>query len=292
MSLIQPVTHTEIHGERIPSFEYYEHGLCGVGKNKIPIVNMDPYIDHSMDKELHYECLKGLAITDIKDYKIAEAGGGFPPEEVARLQGHDGWTEVLKNLDQYDVDGLHKKNIIEILESDDIYKRRNLIKYVYYALGANIPWFFVCYLKYGSFLDKTQQNDNWTECAKNFPKLVEYVKSLPFKSIGRVMFFTTYPNTGVTIHRDLPVGEHKDHVINMYFDGGSRPSFVYDEVNKKKIYIDNTAKSYTFNNRDYHGVDPEPVFRYTLRVDGTFTDELCEKLNLEDGYVYHRSYDE
>ena len=63
------------------------------------------------------------------------------------------------------------------------------------------------------------------------------------------------------------------------------------EKKKEKIYLQDGAKSYFFNNRDYHGVDPEPVYRYTLRVDGTFTDELCKELGLENGYTWKWSYE-
>jgi hypothetical protein len=87
------------------------------------------------------------------------------------------------------------------------------------------------------------------------------------------------------------MAEHSDHNINLFFASGSRPSFIWDEKAKKKIYLDSDARSYFFNNRDYHGVDPEPVFRYTLRVDGTFTDELCEQLGLEDGRTWKWSYE-
>ena len=78
----------------------------------------------------------------------------------------------------------------------------------------------------------------------------------------------------------------------MFFDGGWRPSFVWDEKTKEKHHLPSGARSYFFNNRDYHGVDPEPIFKYTLRIDGTFTDEMCEKLGLEDGYTWKWSYED
>jgi len=166
-----------------------------------------------------------------------------------------------------------------------------MYKYAYFAMGAVIPWFFALYLKKNDFNKKTHDLGQWTEAAKLFPNVVDYVNQLPFKTIGRVLFFTTYPNAGVVTHRDSIVTEHSDHNINLFFASGSRPSFVWDEKTKEKKYLDVNARSYFFNNRDYHGVDPEPVFRYTLRVDGTFTDELCDQLGLEDGYTWKWSYE-
>ena len=145
------------------------------------------------------------------------------------------------------------------------------------------------HLKKNSFYEKAV-NGEWTHEAQHFPKLIKYLETLPFKSIGRVLFFTTYPNSGVAIHRDSYVEEHKDHNINLFFTGGDRPSFIWDAKNKEKIYLEKGARSYFFNNRDYHGIDPESSFRYTLRVDGIFTDELQKELGLEDGYVWRWDY--
>lgn len=282
---------TEINGNKFVNFDYEEFGVKGVGKDHRVIIPMDKYIDHSQDKELHLECLKGLALTKLSEYKIAEASGALPPEEVANFQGYDSWTAMLANLEKYDPDGIHLQNIKDLIDVDDPQNRNFVIKYMYFALGAVIPWFFVCYLKYNDFFTKTKTTGDWTPAAKNFPKLVKYLETLPFKQIGRVLFFTTYPNTRVMIHRDAPVMDHKDHNINLFFDGGWRPSFIWDEVKKEKIYLPEGSKSYFFNNRDYHGVDSEPAFRYTLRIDGVFTDELCEELGMEDGYTWRKEYD-
>ena len=82
------------------------------------------------------------------------------------------------------------------------------------------------------------------------------------------------------------VQTHCDQNINLFFEAGWRPSFVWDDVAKKKLYLEQGATSYFFNNRDYHGVDPEPTFRYTLRVDGVFEDWLQDELGLENGTVW------
>lgn len=267
-----------ICGVTIPHFDYDEYGPQGVGKNHTPIVNMDEYVDHSIDEKLHYECLKGLALNE-HNFKMGMFFGALPPEEEKRLNGKS-WTSIAKDLD---LNTGHGKTIKELLEKEKNFK--SVYRYMYFGMNAVIPWFFGLYLKENSFQDKSS-NGQWTEASKDFPMLMEYLESLPFKHIGRVLFFCTYPNAGVAIHRDAMMQDHKDHNINLFFDGGGRPSFIWDEKKKEKIYLDPSAKSYYFNNRDYHGVDPEPNFRYTLRIDGTFTDELCDKLGLEDGYTW------
>lgn len=286
----QKHTIEQIGKVKFAHLDYDEIGVKGVGRNRYPILNMDQYIDHSQDDELHIECCKGLVLS--QNMSMAQVYGSIPPEESERLNGQICWSEMIKNIEKYDPTGVHRKAIEEVVDlSPPGTELPAVYKYAYFAMGAAIPWFFAVYLKYSPFFQKTQENLQWTESAKYFPKLVSYLDTLPFKSIGRVLFFTTYPNAGVMIHRDSSVKEHKDHNINLFFSGGGRPSFVYDEVKKEKIYLEKDARSYFFNNRDYHGVDAEPRFRYTLRIDGTFTDELCKEIGLEDGYTWKWDYE-
>lgn len=286
----QPYYPYKLHEVNIPHFKYEDHGVKGVGKYKTPIISMDPYIDHTQDTELHIECCKGLVLSD--EMKMGMVFGSLPPSEVKRLNGNDCWTQTLSDLKEKDPFGLHKKALEEIIDVSDKNERlRNIYKYCYFALGSAIPWFFAVYLKDVGFVSKTLDGGSWRENAKHFPKLLNYIKTLPFKTVGRVLFFTTYPTAGVIIHRDSIVAEHKDHNINLFFDGGWRPSFIWNESTSEKIYLEKGARSYFFNNRDYHGVDPEPNFRYTLRIDGTFTDDLCDKLGLVNGYTWRWDYE-
>jgi hypothetical protein len=39
-----------------------------------------------------------------------------------------------------------------------------------------------------------------------------------------------------------------------------------------------TAPIYWFNDMDYHGVEPDPFFRYSVRVDGIFTPAFLKDL--------------
>jgi hypothetical protein len=287
--LNQQHTQKRIAGQNIISYPYKEYGIKGVGRGRLPIVSMDQYIDHSQDDLLHIECCKGLAVCN--DYKMGMVYGGLPPEEIARFNNNNCWSEILHAIDHHDPSGVHKRALEEVADMSPGLEQQAMYKYAYFALGAVIPWFFACYLKKNGFFEKTADTGVWTESAKHFPNVVKYLDTLPFKNIGRVLFFTTYPNAGVVTHRDSVVAEHKDHNINLFFSSGSRPSFIWDEKLKKKIYLEKDARSYFFNNRDYHGVDAEPVFRYTLRVDGTFTDELCQQLGLDDGYTWKWDYE-
>ena len=282
------LTKTNVSGKDFFSFDYEELGLNSVGRNRLPVVNMDKYIDHSKDNELHIESCIGLATVD--NYKMGTFIGAVPDFEKQR-QGKECWSEILMHLDQYDQTGVHRKAIDQILgrTGRGIEGMKATYRYMYFAMDAFIPWYFTVYLKKSSFENKGT-NMEWLPDADHFPKVKEYIETLPFDKIGRVLFFTTAPDSPVVAHRDHPVAEHQDHNINLFFSGGTRKSYVWDEQKNEKIYIPKDCRSYFFNNRDYHGVDADPKFRYTLRVDGTFTQEVQEQLGLEDGYTFKWDY--
>jgi hypothetical protein len=289
MEINHQVKNLSIGKFRLQYHEYEEYGVMGVGKDRKPYINMDPYIDHSMDDEIHQEMCMGLSM--IKCYDIGRCNSGLPPPEVEKYSGNDCLAITLSRLNEIDPTGVHRRNIETIANSLDKEEEihQAVYKYCYFALGSVIPWFFVLYLKYSPFYEKTKDDGVFTDNAKHFPKLLKYIDSLPFRHVGRIKIFTTYPNTSVMIHRDGPVRLHKDHNINLFFSGG-RPAFVYDERKKEKIYLEKGCKSYFFNNRDFHGVDSEPVFRYTVRVDGVFSPEMEKKLGLVDGFTWCSDY--
>jgi hypothetical protein len=284
------LTKTSVAGKDFFSFPYEEIGIQGVGRRRRPIVNMDEFIDHSRDEELHIESCKGLAL--VESFTMGTFIGDIPPFEKENI-GKECWSEMLMHLEQHDPTGIHRKAIGELLDTTGrgISGMKAVYKYMYFAMNALMPWFFTVYLKKSSFQDKTLGTD-WLPAAAHFPKIKEYVESLPFAQIGRVLFFTTAPGMPVPAHRDHPMAEHKDHNINLFFSSGSRKSFVWNEQKNEKRYLSQDCRSYFFNNRDYHGVDKDANFRYTLRVDGTFTQEVQSQLELEDGYTFKWSYTE
>lgn len=266
--------------------EYKEYGIKGVGTDGVPIVNMDPYIDHSMDDELHIEVCKGMALS--KNYDLGRCNGAIAPFEREKYNA-DCLAITLSKIEELENSSVHIGALHEIVnkrQHESIHDLHQAVyRYCYYALNSIIPWFYVLYLKKSSFFEKNNDGGTWTNDSKHFPKLLKYIDSLPFKHVGRVKIFTSYPGAGVICHRDGVVQAHRDHSINLFFLG-YRPTYVWDEITKKKTFLEKGAKSYFFNNRDFHGVEAESVFRYTVRVDGEFTDELQKELKLDNGYTW------
>jgi hypothetical protein len=63
---------------------------------------------------------------------------------------------------------------------------------------------------------------------------------------------------------------------------------MYDEITKEKIYT--SSRAYMFNESDCHGVDAEEENNFTIRIDGTFQDHVCEKLGFVEGQVFSLKY--
>ena len=255
-------------------FEYEKFPIIGVGRDKLPIVSMDKYINNSNNMEVFFEICKSLAILS-SDRKMGMISGTLHPSE--REKGHINFTEMLNNMDYYDPTGIHSENIKDLESKTE--DSRSIYTYMYFAMGAHIPWYFNYYVLYNSFRTKIYKLNDYNDInKKHFPKLIQFVENLPMK-VGRLVIFTTYPGVAVPTHRDSHVVEHTDHNINLFFNKW-RPTFVYDDINNKKIYLTEGSTSYTFNNRYYHGVDSESSFRFTVRVDGQFDEKIINELKL------------
>lgn len=116
-----------------------------------------------------------------------------------------------------------------------------------------------------------------TKQYENFkPFLDPWLKSLPFKEYGRVIFFITFANREAAAHRDLE---------STYYVP-PRNEFIWIPLTQKKFYIltSENEKVYPedkiiwFNSTDYHGVDPLPHEQISLRIDGIFTDEFRKEI--------------
>ena len=118
------VDEINIHGVEWYHWDFQRIGMKGVGKNQAPIINMDKYIDHSMDEELHNECCVGITLCE--DIKMGQFVGSIPPFELKKY-GIDNWTHVIKYLDKYET------------EFDDIFKVDTFI----IPVNCGFVWFTV-----------------------------------------------------------------------------------------------------------------------------------------------------
>jgi hypothetical protein len=115
---------------------------------------------------------------------------------------------------------------------------------------------------------------SWTRLARTFfPKTIAFVERLPFASIGRCNVMGLSANDHGTVHRDgVPEEKPKvDHFVTIC-PAADKRLFLWDEDKKEKTHV--RGRAYWFNDSDWHGVEADPFFRYSIRVDGVFRPEL------------------
>lgn len=157
---------------------------------------------------------------------------------------------------------------------------RAQMRYLELRHGVYFPW-KVCY----HFLE----NDRWEdknsgagkafapEARRVFPKTVAFLEGLPFREIGRSVLFGIQPNDHAPDHRDTEPGSKLaiDHSITLCPRADKR-FYLRDTTGQRQFFVGERA--YWFNDMDWHGVEPDPHFRYSIRTDGVFEPEFLRAL--------------
>jgi Rieske 2Fe-2S family protein len=107
------------------------------------------------------------------------------------------------------------------------------------------------------------------EAERVFPKTVAFIRSLPFQEIGRCLIFGLEANDHAPLHRDTEPRSKDtvDHCLSICPRGDKR-LYLSDPDEQVKLVV--KSRVYWFNDMDYHGVLPDPYFRYSIRIDGVF----------------------
>lgn len=139
---------------------------------------------------------------------------------------------------------------------------------VYYELMPNARW--------GTKSDGRGKRFT-REAMLYFPQTLAFTRSLPFSEIGSVKILGLLPHCDGTVHRDgEPIDQKTPDEFITFCPAGNKRLFLWDEGAQTRIEI--PAQIYWFNDFDYHGVAADPWFRYSVRVDGRFTDSFRETL--------------
>lgn len=247
----------------------------GVGPDHLPFLDMEPHLDTSKFDDFHDEV--NIALSLIDDYTFPNVNGSIP-EELQQFKGQTHPMDMLHYIERYDPTGKH----LAIINSLPLKQQK--IKYATYAMGAAQSWNFSVFLLQNEYITKSDNSKRTLgKNANFFPHVLSYiVNDLPFELVNRAILFSTFPNTEMICHRDwVRTDSNTMHHICFNF-GPGRKAFVYDCDTMEKTFVKEGCRAYTFNDQDYHGVNPVPQFTYTIRVDGEFTDEFCEQLGLVD----------
>ncbi len=150
--------------------------------------------------------------------------------------------------------------------------------------GVYFPWKgYLELLPNHRWSDKANpEGKRFTRAAQLFlPTTLAFVRTLPFVSIGRCNIMGLEANDYGTVHHD---GEHNDRrddddadeFITVY-PAHNKSLFLWDEPAQRE-HVVGGAHAVWFNDYDFHGVHSAPHFRYSIRVDGVFTDDFRAQL--------------
>lgn len=212
-----------------------------------PWVDTDPYADYG-------RVIREFSRQEFLDFvALADEPGDFDPERREEYAFGD--------------------------ETDHPLSRRQML-YLKYRYGVYFPW-QVCY----HFLENDSWDDKHSGAGKSFepeaerlfPATVAFIRSLPFTEIGRAVLFGLDANDHAPAHRDTEPGASLEVAQSISFDPrGNKRFYVCDPQNQERRVVD--SRIYWFNDMDYHGVEPDPFFRYSIRVDGVFQRDFVKQL--------------
>lgn len=253
-------------------------------------LNLEPYLDLAPLDAIHEEICLGLTQVPV-DYTGGShrAMGIMPPSLLG--EPYIDYGEVIRGLSDAEFmtfRGLsdepasidpRQRGELEFGEEREHPLSRRQMLWLKYRFGVYFPWKVYVELipnRYWSDKGRSEGKDFTQRARAFFPETIAYVRSLPFSSIGRCNIMGLEANDHGTVHRDGPGDQAEpDHFITLC-PGGNKRLFLWDEAARRKTLV--AGRAYWFNDHDYHGVDADPFFRYSLRIDGVFRPDFKEAL--------------
>ena len=214
----------------------------------------------------------GIVPPSLEDEPYLDYGqviAGFTREEAAAF------LALAYEPEAYDLDRFAD---YEWGEERDNPLSRDQVLWLKFKHGVYFPWkTFVEMIPTRGWEDKAHgAGKTWTdEAREHFPGLIALVETLPFREIGRCNLLGLEANDHGTVHRDGEPDAAPDHFITLCPRGNKR-LFLWDEAQQRKHFV--RGRAYWFNDHEYHGVEADPFFRYSIRVDGVFEPAFLARL--------------
>jgi hypothetical protein len=120
--------------------------------------------------------------------------------------------------------------------------------------------------------------DHWieTDNFKHFPRLQKWLTANKiFKEIGRQIVFIQLQNAGTPRHVDQDLNDAPEE-----FRQPSEFIWITSPNQGKKLFVNNVQTPHItwFNSYTEHYTQPEDGIRWSIRIDGKFTEEFKKKL--------------
>jgi hypothetical protein len=255
--------------------------LCGIwGK---PYIDLEPHLDTVELPDIDREIRMGLSRVE-----TSYTGGTLKwMNVVAPWVRDDPYPDAMQVIERFSPEeleqlvsladdpaafaGMDLRSLRFGDETDHPLTRAQML-YLKYQHGVYFPWKVAYHLLPNHrWEDKhTGEGKAFTEEAREvFPRTVGFIESLPFREIGRVVIFGLEANDHAPAHRDAEPGKSVEigHSIS-FCPRGDKRLYLCDPA--RGSYTPVAARAYWFNDMDYHGVEADPYFRYSVRIDGVF----------------------
>jgi hypothetical protein len=184
-------------------------------------------------------------------------------------------VERLKSLDAYVTSKIeeHKKERDDIFYSGFLTLKANSPK----RPGSRIINLSRRKTARGGYLD-LDKADLWaiSDEANEFPLLMDFIATLPFKTTARMMIMYDGGGHVVTPHRDHSVTD-LCHEFLWFRTNLNKPFYMLNPKTGEKRYVQSYSAWFDSVNQ-FHGADAYDGMSFSIRVDGTFTDEFRKRI--------------
>ncbi|HUP79604.1 MAG TPA: hypothetical protein VM260_13715 [Pirellula sp.] len=119
-----------------------------------------------------------------------------------------------------------------------------------------------------------------TEATGEFALLMDFIATLPFKSTGRMLIMYDNISRPVTAHRDHAESDIC-HEFIWFRTNLTKPFYLLNPTTNERKYVESYSAWFDTVNQ-FHGSDAADGLTFSIRVDGTFTDQFREQIPLTD----------
>jgi hypothetical protein len=254
-----------------------------------PFVNLEPYVDLDTLAALDDEICLGLPGVTVGYTGGSHKWMGIVPPSSAEDPYAD-YGQAIAHMDRSEF-----ARFVALSDTPELF---NLDRRDQYEFGEERPWPLsrrqMLYLEYrhGVYFPwkvfyELVPNLNWEdradgdgkaftdEARRIFPRTVAFIEGLPFTRIGRCNLLGLQSNDHGTVHRDGEDEAEIGHFLTLCPRADKR-LFLWDEEDRTAVPV--VGRAYWFDDRNYHGVEADPFFRYSIRVDGVFAPQFLARL--------------
>ncbi len=272
-------------------------GVAGKGLRGVyglPWLSLESLLDLSSLDAVHDEVCVALASLPTGYTGGSHRSMGIMPEELRDTALVD-YVEVIRSLDDAQFAAFRaladdpslveraRREGLEYGEEREVPLSRRQMLWLEYRFGVYFPW----KVYYEMIPNRwwTEKHDphgkRFTRAAESLlPKTVALAKSLPFSQIGRCNIMGLRAHDYGTVHRDgHPEEQSRPDEFITLCPAQNKTLFLYDRQSREKTRV--SGRAYWFNDFDDHGVEADPHFRYSIRVDGVFREDFRQRVREE-----------